>query len=83
MDSFKARGELEVVSPDGSARSYEIFRLSQVPGHENLPFTHKVLLENLLRTEDGANVTAEAIGALGKWDPTAVPTTEIQFTPAG
>jgi aconitate hydratase len=82
MDSFKARGELQVRSIDGAVRTYEIFRIAQVPGSSDLPFTHKVLLENLLRTEDGANVTADAIRALGSWDASAQPATEIQFTPA-
>ena len=76
-DSFGARGSFEV----GGA-TYEIFRIAAVPGWEALPFTHKVLLENLLRTEDGANVTADQIRALGAWDPAGEPTDEIQFTPA-
>ncbi len=76
-DTFGARGDLTV-----GAESYEIFRISAVEGSARLPFTHKVLLENLLRTEDGANVTHETIAALGSWDPTAQPTEEIQFTPA-
>ena len=82
MDSFTARGDLTVRSTDGAERTYEIFRIAQVPGSADLPFTHKVLLENLLRTEDGANVTADAIRALGNWDAAAQPATEIQFTPA-
>ena len=53
-----------------------------MPGARDLPFTHKVLLENLLRTEDGANVTSDSIQALAQWDPNAEPATEIQFTPA-
>ncbi|WP_425468136.1 aconitate hydratase [Pseudonocardia kunmingensis] len=61
---------------------HEIFRLSAVDGAERLPFSLKVLLENLLRTEDGANVTADHIRALAGWDPAAEPDTEIQFTPA-
>jgi aconitate hydratase len=61
---------------------YEVFRVDTVPGHEKLPFSLKVLLENLLRTEDGANVTKAQIEALGSWVPTAEPDTEIQFTPA-
>ncbi|UQN16111.1 aconitate hydratase AcnA [Gulosibacter sp. ACHW.36C] len=61
---------------------YEIFRIDKVAGYEKLPFSLKVLLENLLRTEDGANVTAEQIKALGSWDASAEPNTEIQFTPA-
>ena len=82
QDSFQARGELMVSAPDGSHQTYEIFRISSVDGSDSLPFTHKVLLENLLRTEDGANVTAEVIAALGSWDPSGEPDTEIQFTPA-
>ena len=81
LDSFKARGLLTVTSADGTTE-LEIFRLSAVPGSSDLPFTHKVLLENLLRTEDGANVTADAIASLASWDPSAEPSTEIQFTPA-
>jgi aconitate hydratase len=76
MDSFGARGTLTV---DGI--SHEIFRLAAVEGAARLPFSLKILLESLLRTEDGANITAEHIRALGGWDPTAEPTTEIQFTP--
>ena len=63
-------------------QAYEIFRLSAVEGAERLPYSLKVLLENLLRTEDGANVTADHIRALAAWDPAAEPDTEIQFTPA-
>src|SRR6218665_4080927 len=77
VNSFGARDILQV---DGTA--YEIFRIDSVPGHDNLPFSLKVLLENLLRTEDGANVTRAQITALGSWEPTAEPDTEIQFTPA-
>ncbi|GAA5173704.1 aconitate hydratase [Pseudonocardia eucalypti] len=76
-DSYGARGTLKV----GDAE-HEIFRLSAVKGAERLPYSLKVLLENLLRTEDGANVTAEHIRALAEWDPAADPSTEIQFTPA-
>ncbi|HEX3965900.1 MAG TPA: aconitate hydratase AcnA [Trebonia sp.] len=61
---------------------YEIYRLDAVPGSASLPYSLKVLLENLLRNEDGANVTADHIRALGNWDPKAEPNTEIQFTPA-
>lgn len=77
VDSFGAKSTLTVGSTD-----YEIFRIDTVAGHEKLPFSLKVLLENLLRTEDGANVTKEQIEALGSWVPTADPDTEIQFTPA-
>ena len=62
--------------------SFEYFNLNAVDGAQRLPYTHKVLLENLLRTEDGANVTAAHIDALASWDPSAEPTNEIQFTPA-
>ena len=77
VDSFGAKSTLTVGSTD-----YEIFRIDTVPGYEKLPFSLKVLLENLLRTEDGANVTKAQIEALGGWDPQAEPDTEIQFTPA-
>ncbi|MDF3049526.1 MAG: acnA [Pseudonocardia sp.] len=76
-DSFGARGTLTA----GGAE-HEIFRLSAVDGSQRLPFSLKILLENLLRTEDGANVTADHIRALAGWDPAAEPDTEIQFTPA-
>jgi aconitate hydratase len=75
-DTFGARGTLQV-----GGNSYEIFRLSSVQGAADLPFSLKVLLENLLRTEDGANVTADHISALAGWDADAEPDTEIQFTP--
>jgi aconitate hydratase len=75
-DSFGARGSLSV----GDA-SYEVFRLSAVDGAERLPYSLKILLENLLRTEDGANITADHVRALANWDPSADPSTEIQFTP--
>ena len=77
VNSFEARSSLDV-----NGTSYEIFRLDAVPGSDKLPFSLKVLLENLLRTEDGANITREDIEFLGKWDPTAEPDHEIQFTPA-
>jgi aconitate hydratase len=77
VDSFGSRGSLQV----GPA-SYEIFRLSAVPGSARLPFSLKVLLENLLRTEDGANITADHVRALAGWDSQSEPDTEIQFTPA-
>ena len=77
LNSFNSRGILEV----GDA-SYNIYRLGAVPGLERLPYSLKVLAENLLRTEDGANVTAAQIEALASWEPTAEPTEEIQFTPA-
>ena len=76
-NSFGAERTLTVGST-----SYTIYGIDAVPGSATLPFTHKVLLENLLRTEDGANVTADHIRALGNWDANAEPTDEIQFTPA-
>jgi aconitate hydratase len=76
-NSLGARSTLSV-----GDRDYEIYRVDAVPGADSLPFTHRVLLENLLRTEDGANVTEAQIRALGSWDATAEPSEEIQFTPA-
>ncbi|MGI8446150.1 MAG: aconitate hydratase [Streptosporangiaceae bacterium] len=61
---------------------YQIHRLDAVDGSADLPFSLKILLENLLRTEDGRNITAEHVSALAQWDPAADPSTEIQFTPA-
>src|SRR3954463_1491535 len=77
QDSFGAKGALEV-----GDRRYTIFRLGGIEGAADLPFSLKVLLENLLRTEDGANITADHVRALAGWDPQAEPDTEIQFTPA-
>ena len=76
-NSFRAKRVLTV-----GGQEYEIFAIEAVPGSEKLPYTHKVLLENLLRTEDDANVTAETIRALGAWDQNAEPSQEISFTPA-
>ncbi len=80
-DSFGAKSTLDV---DG--KSYEIFRLDAVEGEgldvASLPFSLKVLLENLLRTEDGADITADDIRAIAGWDADADPSKEIQFTPA-
>ncbi|SDS81840.1 aconitate hydratase [Actinopolymorpha singaporensis] len=77
VDSFGAKGQLEV----GEA-SYEIYRLAAVDSAERLPYSLKILLENLLRTEDGANITADDIRALAQWDANSEPSKEIQFTPA-
>ena len=77
INSFGARRSLDV---DG--QSYEIYGIDAVAGSSDLPYSLKVLLENLLRTEDGANITADQITALGQWDATAQPSHEIQFTPA-
>ncbi|MEV7046130.1 aconitate hydratase AcnA [Amycolatopsis sp. NPDC051061] len=76
-DSFGAKDTLKV-----GDTSYEVFRLNKVEGAERLPYSLKILLENLLRTEDGANITADHIRALSSWDPKADPSIEIQFTPA-
>jgi len=77
VNSFSARDDLKV-----GDQSYEIYRLDAVPGTENLPYSLKVLAENLLRTEDGTNITKEHIEAIANWDPEADPSIEIQFTPA-
>ena len=77
LNTFASRSTLDV---DG--RDYEIYRLDAVPGLERLPYSLKVLAENLLRTEDGANIIADHVRALASWDPIADPGTEIQFTPA-
>ncbi|MGH3385076.1 MAG: aconitate hydratase [Nocardioidaceae bacterium] len=81
VDSFGAKGSLEV-----GDQAYEIYRLGAVEGDgldvASLPYSLKVMLENLLRTEDGADITADDIRALAGWDPEANPSTEIQFTPA-
>ncbi len=76
-NSFGARADLSV---DG--RTYEIFRLDRVPDIGRLPYSLKVLLENMLRHEDGISVTAADIEALASWDPNAEPDTEIAFAPA-
>src|ERR1700742_4591885 len=77
-NSFGSRATLEA----GGA-THEIYRLDAVDGSQDLPYSLKVLLENLLRNEDGANITADHIRALAQWDPSKEPDTEIQFTPAG
>ena len=76
-NSFNAKQQLVV-----GDKSYDYFALSAVPGMEKLPYSLKVLGENLLRTEDGANITADHIEAIANWDPSAEPSIEIQFTPA-
>ena len=75
-NSFNAKKNLEV-----AGKSFEIFDISAIEGAKDLPFSLKILLENLLRTEDGANITAAHIKALAEWDPSVEPDTEIQFTP--
>ena len=76
-DSFKTKTTLEV-----AGKTYEIFDITGFKQAKDLPFSLKVLLENLLRTEDGANITAAQIEKLAAWDPSTEPDTEIQFTPA-
>ena len=81
VNSFGAKSVLDV-----GGTGYQVYRLDAVSGEgldvASLPYSLKVLLENLLRTEDGANITADDIRALAGWDPDAEPSTEIQFTPA-
>ena len=79
-NSFGARAGLDV-----GGRSFEIFRLDaleQVADVGRLPFSLKILLENLLRNEDGSVVTTDHIEALARWDPSAIPSQEIAFSPA-
>ena len=76
-NSFNAKKSLSV-----AGKSYEIFDITALEGSADLPYSLKILLENLLRTEDGANITAEQIKALAQWNPASEPDTEIQFTPA-
>lgn len=76
-NSFDAQTTLEV-----AGKSYQIFDITKLPAAKDLPFSLKILLENLLRTEDGANITAKQIEALASWNPDSQPDTEIQFTPA-
>src|SRR3984885_8262553 len=76
-NSFGSRAALQV-----AGTQYEIYRLDAVEGSDSLPYSLKILLENLLRNEDGANITADHVRALANWDPSKEPDTEIQFTPA-
>ena len=76
-NSFGSRATLDV-----AGTQYEIFRLAAAEGSDSLPYSLKILLENLLRNEDGANITADHVRALAQWDPGQEPDTEIQFTPA-
>jgi aconitate hydratase len=77
VNSFDAQSTLQV-----GEDSYQIFRLDAVEGSDQLPYSLKILLENLLRTEDGVNISADQIRILASWDPSAEPSEEIQFTPA-
>ena len=81
VNSFGAKSTLDV-----EGKEYQIYRLDAVKGEgldvDSLPYSLKVLLENLLRTEDGADITADDIKAIAGWDASADPDKEIQFTPA-
>ena len=77
VNSFGARNTLAV-----GDKSYQIYRLDAVPGTEKLPYSLKVLAENLLRNEDGSNITKDHIQAIANWDSSAEPSIEIQYTPA-
>ena len=76
-NSFGARNQLTV-----GPTTYDIYRLDRVEGSQRLPYSLKILLENLLRNEDGIVVTADQVRALAAWDPAAEHGSEIQFTPA-
>jgi aconitate hydratase len=76
-NSFDSRATIEA-----GGVAHEIYRLDAVPGSQTLPYSLKVLLENLLRNEDGLNITRDHVTALANWDPAKEPDTEIQFTPA-
>lgn len=77
LNSFNALDTLEV-----NGQQYNYFNINSLPGVDKLPYALKILAENLLRNEDGANVTEKHINALAHWDPSADPSVEIQFTPA-
>ncbi len=77
QDSFQAKSQLQV-----GDQSFEIFRVTALPDSARLPFSLKILLENLLRNEDGVTVTRDDIEALVNWDPMAEPSREIQYRPA-
>src|ERR1700745_566527 len=76
-NSFGSRTTLGV-----AGTQYQIYRLDAAEGSDSLPYSLKILLENLLRNEDGINITADHVRALANWDPGKEPDTEIQFTPA-
>src|SRR5437899_10998100 len=81
MNTFSSRSKLRVNGQD-----YEIYRLDALDNHgcapHRLPYSLRILLENLLRTENGRSVTADDIRFLAEWKPQAVPSKEIAFTPA-
>src|SRR5947209_13752491 len=81
MNTFNSRSKLRAGN-----REYEIYRLDSVDKHvcdtQHLPYSLRILLENLLRTENGRSVTSDDIRFLSQWKPDAVPSREIAFTPA-
>jgi len=77
INSFGAKVNLEF-----NSRTCQMFDINKVEGSKSLPFSLKILLENLLRTEDGINVTKEHINAVANWDENAEPSIEIPYTPA-
>ncbi|MDU5317077.1 MAG: aconitase family protein, partial [Varibaculum cambriense] len=77
LNSFGAATQLSV-----GDKSYKIYDLKAVPGTEKLPYSLKILAENLLRNEDGENITKEQIAQIANWDPDAQPSQEIQYSPA-
>ena len=77
--TFALLTSIKTVSLLGACK---VLGCAKLPAAKDLPFSLKILLENLLRTEDGANITAKQIEALASWNPDSQPDTEIQFTPA-
>jgi aconitate hydratase len=76
-NSFNAQSTIQV-----NGKDYRIYKLDAVPGSARLPFSIKILLENLLRNEDGVTVTRDDIAFFQGWDPKAEPSKEIQYRPA-
>ena len=77
LNSFGAATQLKV-----GDKSYKIYDLKAVSGIEKLPYSLKILAENLLRNEDGENITKEQIAQIANWNPDAQPSQEIQYSPA-
>ncbi len=77
INSFDAK-----VNLDFNSRTCQMYDINKVSGSKSLPFSLKILLENLLRTEDGINVTKDHINAIANWDENAEPSIEIPYTPA-
>ena len=72
--------QLDTLKVDG--KDYDYYRIADLPGIDHLPYSLKVLVENLVRNIDGANITDDHVKALLDWDPAAQPSHEIQFTPS-